>query len=108
MTAKIIDGNAIARQVRAEWKRHVDTLRERGVVPGLAVVLVGDDSASRVYVSRKAKACGEIGIHSEQHVFAANATEDEVLWRIAKLNANPAIHGLLVQLPLPPQLNTRR
>jgi methylenetetrahydrofolate dehydrogenase (NADP+)/methenyltetrahydrofolate cyclohydrolase len=108
MTAIIIDGNAIAKQVRAEWHGHVEALRAQGVVPGLAVVIVGDDPASHVYVARKTKACAEIGIHSEKHVFPVDAAEEEVLRRIIDLNADPAIHGILVQLPLPPQFNTRR
>ncbi len=108
MTAKIIDGNAIAREVRSEWKQHVDALRARGVVPGLAVVLVGEDPASRVYVARKTKACADVGVHSETHAFAHDASEDTVLACIRALNANAAIHGILVQLPLPPAFNTRR
>jgi methylenetetrahydrofolate dehydrogenase (NADP+) / methenyltetrahydrofolate cyclohydrolase len=108
MTAKIIDGNAIARAVRADWKQHVEALALRGVVPGLAVVLVGEDAASRVYVARKTKACADIGIHSETHRFEADASEDTVLACIAALNADSAIHGILVQLPLPPAFNTRR
>ena len=108
MTAKIIDGNAIARVVRAEWKRHVDAMRARGVVPGLAVVVVGDDPASRVYIARKAKACADIGVHSETHAFARDVSEDAVLACIASLNTNAAIHGILVQLPVPPAFNTRR
>jgi methylenetetrahydrofolate dehydrogenase (NADP+) / methenyltetrahydrofolate cyclohydrolase len=108
MTAKIIDGNAIAREVRSEWKRHVDALRARGVVPGLAVVLVGEDPASRVYVARKTKACADVGVHSETHAFAHDTGEDTVLACISALNANAAIHGILVQLPLPPAFNTRR
>ncbi len=108
MTARIIDGNAIARQVRAEWHDRVEALKRRGVVPGLAVVVVGEDPASQVYVARKTRACEDIGIHSEKHAFPATAGEAEVLERIARLNADPAIHGILVQLPLPPHFNTRR
>jgi len=108
MSAKIIDGNAIAREVRAEWKLRVDALRARGVQPGLAVVMVGDNPASHVYVRRKTKACADLGIRSEKHEFSAAAPESEVLARIAHLNADPAIHGILVQLPLPPQFESRR
>jgi methylenetetrahydrofolate dehydrogenase (NADP+)/methenyltetrahydrofolate cyclohydrolase len=107
MTAKIIDGNAIARQVRSEWKHRVDALRQRGVVPGLAVVVIGDNNASHVYIRHKVRACEEIGIHSEKKEFPADASEERVLRCIAELNANPAIHGILVQLPLPPRFNTR-
>ncbi len=108
MTAKIIDGNDIAKRVRAEWKGRVDALRTQGVQPGLAVVIVGDNPASQVYVRHKTKACADIGIHSEKHEFPADVPEHQVLDRIAQLNANPAIHGILVQLPLPPHFESRR
>lgn len=80
----------------------------RGVVPGLAVVVVGDDPASRVYVARKTKACADIGVHSETHAFTRDASEDAVLACIESLNANTSIHGILVQLPLSTSINTRR
>ena len=108
MTAKIIDGNAVARQVRGEWKKRVAVLKSRGVTPGLAVIIVGDNPASRVYVRNKVKACGEVGLHSETHEFAADAGLTAILARIHELNRNPQIHGILVQLPLPPHLETRR
>ncbi|HEY9397873.1 MAG TPA: bifunctional methylenetetrahydrofolate dehydrogenase/methenyltetrahydrofolate cyclohydrolase FolD [Burkholderiales bacterium] len=108
MTAKLIDGKAIAKRVRSEWKLRVDALKEDGVVPGLAVIVVGNNPASHVYVRQKTKACEDIGIRSEKHEFAADAPEERVLQCIAELNANSAIHGILVQLPLPPQFNTRR
>ena len=108
MTAKLIDGKAIAKRVRSEWKLRVDALKEDGVVPGLAVIVVGNNPASHVYVRQKTKACEDIGIRSEKHEFAADASEERVLQCIAELNANSAIHGILVQLPLPPQFNTRR
>jgi methylenetetrahydrofolate dehydrogenase (NADP+)/methenyltetrahydrofolate cyclohydrolase len=108
MTARIIDGNDIARRVRAEWKRRVDALRAHGVQPGLAVIMVGENPASQVYVRHKTKACADIGIHSEKHVFPADVAEAEVLDRIATLNEDPAIHGILVQLPLPPHFESRR
>ena len=107
MTAKIIDGKAIAHQVRLDWKIRVDSLRGKGVVPGLAMIIVGDNAASKVYVRHKTKACADIGIHSEVHEFADNATEAMLLDRIAALNADPKIHGMLVQLPLPPHLEVR-
>jgi len=107
MTAKIIDGNAIAKLVRAEWKKRVDALRNEGVVPGLAVIMVGENSASQVYVRHKVRACEEIGIHSEKYEFSANVAEHKVLDCISALNADPAIHGILVQLPLPPHFNSR-
>ncbi|MBX3717824.1 MAG: bifunctional methylenetetrahydrofolate dehydrogenase/methenyltetrahydrofolate cyclohydrolase FolD [Burkholderiales bacterium] len=108
MTANIIDGNAVAREVRSRWRERAETLAVRGIVPGLAVVLVGNDPASRVYVGRKTKACKEIGIHSEVHEFSADASEEVVLGRIGQLNSNPSIHGILVQLPVPAHINTRR
>ncbi len=108
MAARIIDGNEIAHKVRAEWRAKVDALRNRGVEPGLAVVIVGDNPASRVYVRHKTKACAETGIHSEVHEFPASATEAAVLERIARLNADPKVHGILVQLPLPPHIDTRK
>lgn len=108
MTAKIIDGNEIARRVRAEWRLRVDALRERGIRPGLAVIIVGDNAASRVYVSHKTRACADMGIHSEKHEFPADVAQQKVLDLIAKLNADPALHGILVQLPLPKQFESRR
>ena len=107
MTAKIIDGNAVARQVRGEWKKRVDALKAHGVTPGLAVVIVGDNPASRLYVRNKVKACAEVGLHSETHEFPADAGEAAIVQRIEELNRNPAIHGILVQLPLPAHLETR-
>ena len=107
MTAKIIDGKAIAHQVRMDWKIRVESLRGKGVVPGLAMIIVGDNAASKVYVRHKTKACADIGIHSEVHEFADDATEAMLLDRIAALNADPKIHGMLVQLPLPPHLEVR-
>ena len=101
MSAKLIDGNAIAREVRAEWKTRAERLTEQGSQPGLAVVIVGDNPASSVYVRNKAKACGETGIYSEIHDFPENASQDEVIRRVQELNQNPKIHGILVQLPLP-------
>jgi methylenetetrahydrofolate dehydrogenase (NADP+)/methenyltetrahydrofolate cyclohydrolase len=101
MVAKVIDGNALARKVRAQYRERVDRLREHGVRPGLAVILVGDDPASRVYVERKIHACAEVGIHSEVRRFARDTPEGEVLAEIQRLNEDPAIHGILVQLPLP-------
>ncbi len=108
MSAKIIDGVAIAASVRAEWKERVAGLAARGAVPGLAVVIVGDDPASHIYVGRKTKACADMGIHSEKHVFAADAAERDMLARIHALNRDAAIHGILVQLPLPAHFDTRR
>jgi len=107
MTAKLIDGNAVARHVRQEWKARADALKKKGVCPGLAVLIVGENPASRVYVRNKVKACAEVGLHSEVHEFPATASEKEILQRIRELNQNPAIHGILVQLPLPGHLEPR-
>lgn len=101
MTAKIIDGKAVAKQVRADLKQEVEKLAVKGITPGLAVLIVGDNPASKVYVSQKHKACEEVGLHSEIHQFPADVSQDEVLKRIAQLNADPNIHGMIVQLPLP-------
>lgn len=107
MTAKIIDGNAVARHVRSEWKKRVEMLKADGVVPGLAVIIIGDNPASRVYVRNKVKACAEVGLQSEVHEFPANVPPEVVVRRIRELNQNAAIHGVLVQLPLPPHLEPR-
>ena len=108
MTAKIIDGNAVARQVRGEWKKRVDALKARGITPGLAVIIVGSNPASSIYVRNKAKACDETGIYSEIHAFPENASQDEVIQRIQELNKTPGIHGILVQLPLPNSFESRK
>jgi methylenetetrahydrofolate dehydrogenase (NADP+)/methenyltetrahydrofolate cyclohydrolase len=105
MTARIIDGAAIAKDIRAQWKARAATLAERGVIPGLAVVLVGDNPASRVYVRNKIKACAENGVHSELHEFPADVSEQSVLARIEALAMDAKIHGILVQLPLPPHID---
>ena len=105
MTAKIIDGKEIARQVRADWKVRVDQLQKAGVQPGLAVIMVGENAASKVYVRNKVKACQDIGIHSEEILLPADATQEKVLSAIDRLNLDPNIHGILVQLPLPPQID---
>lgn len=105
MTAKLIDGKDIARRVRTDWKIRADKLKAAGVTPGLAVIMIGDNAASQVYVRNKIKACHDIGIFSDVHLLPATATQAEVLEMIDRLNADPKIHGLLVQLPLPPQLD---
>ncbi len=105
MTAIVVDGNAIAAAVRREWRERAEALQRRGVLPALAVVSVGDDLASKIYVRNKVKACREVGLHSEVHELPRDTGEDRVLAHIRRLNHNPAIHGILVQLPLPPQLD---
>ena len=107
MVAKVIDGNALAKAVRAEFRQRVDKLIANGVRPGLAVILVGANPASEVYVGRKTRACAEIGIHSEVHRFPADTPEDRVLAEIRRLNEAPDIHGILVQLPLPKEYRLR-
>ena len=101
MTARILDGKQVAEQIRAEVRERVQALQERGVVPGLAAVHVGEDPASRIYLEAKHKACADVGIRSEQFDLPAYASEDEVLATIRRLNRDPEIHGILVQLPLP-------
>ncbi|MFL6577335.1 MAG: bifunctional 5,10-methylenetetrahydrofolate dehydrogenase/5,10-methenyltetrahydrofolate cyclohydrolase [Povalibacter sp.] len=105
MPAKIIDGKAIAAKLRAEYHVRVDELKSRhGVTPGLSVILVGDNPASRAYVRTKIKACQEAGIWSELIELPSQASEAQLLERIQALNENPAVHGILVQLPLPPHI----
>jgi methylenetetrahydrofolate dehydrogenase (NADP+) / methenyltetrahydrofolate cyclohydrolase len=108
MPAKLIDGKSLAASLRAAQKSEVDSLAARGVRPGLAAILVGNDAASRVYVRNKARACEETGVRSEIHEFAEQVSEREVLERVARLNADRAVHGILVQLPLPRQLDAGR
>ncbi|RYZ67983.1 MAG: bifunctional methylenetetrahydrofolate dehydrogenase/methenyltetrahydrofolate cyclohydrolase FolD [Proteobacteria bacterium] len=109
MTARIIDGKAVARKLRAEYAGRVKLLAEHhGLRPGIAVILVGDNPASKVYVRNKISACRETGILSELIELPADASEAEVLSRIARLNGDPSIHGILVQLPLPPQIRVAR
>jgi methylenetetrahydrofolate dehydrogenase (NADP+)/methenyltetrahydrofolate cyclohydrolase len=109
MAAKIIDGKAISAQIRGELTAEVAKLKaEKGVLPGLAVVLVGEDPASKVYVGQKEKACAELGLHSKKFTLPATATEKELLELVATLNADPAIDGILVQLPLPKQIDENK
>ena len=97
----LIDGRAIARQIQDELARRIAALKGRGLLPGLAFVRVGEDPASKVYVGRKEKTCAELGIVSETHVLPQTATEAELLDLLARLNADPRLHGILVQAPLP-------
>ena len=108
MTASVLDGAAMARAVLAELKDRVALLAQRGVTPGLATVLVGDNPASQVYVRNKARACSEIGMHAFVHELHAGVDEAEVLSKVAALNADAAIHGIIVQLPLPRGLDSQR
>ena len=108
MSANIISGKDIARTIRDELNERVAQLARDGLVPGLATVLAGDDPASRLYVGMKNRAAAEAGIHSRQVTLSESTTEDELLGLIAELNADPAIHGILVQLPLPRQIDESR
>lgn len=105
MTAKIIDGKEIAKKKRDEIAQQVASLKEQGVVPGLAVILVGDNQASRTYVANKQKMAHELGMHNVLIEYPISITEDELLGKIDELNNDPAIHGILVQLPLPDHIN---
>ena len=107
-SAARIDGTAIARDVRAEVARRAARLAAAGHLPGLAVILVGDDPASQVYVRNKIKACAEAGIRSIHESYPADLAEAELLARIAALNADDAVHGILVQMPLPPHISAQR
>ncbi|HEX6964080.1 MAG TPA: bifunctional 5,10-methylenetetrahydrofolate dehydrogenase/5,10-methenyltetrahydrofolate cyclohydrolase [Lacipirellula sp.] len=108
MPAQLLDGNALARQIRKELTEEVaDFIENNSAVPTLAAVLVGDDPASQVYVRNKRRDCEEVGIQSQLHKLPASTTQTELLNLIARLNRDDAIHGILVQLPLPPQIDTR-
>jgi methylenetetrahydrofolate dehydrogenase (NADP+)/methenyltetrahydrofolate cyclohydrolase len=108
MSAQLIDGNALSRQLRQQVTERVIALKARGVTPGLAVVLVGDNAASQVYVRNKVKACEDTGMHSILERYTADLSEAELLKRIEALNHDPAIHGILVQLPLPAHIDAQK
>ncbi len=109
MTAQIISGSEVAKQIREELKQEIAELKEKhGLVPGLATVLVGEDPASQVYVGAKEKTSKALGIYSERHDLPAETSEEELLALIDKLNKDPKIHGILVQLPLPKHINETR
>ena len=105
MSAIKIDGKAVSHQVKEQVKERVEALKEKGIVPGLAVVLIGENSASHTYVKNKKKTCEALGMHSDLHQFPDTLTEQELLETIDALNNDPAIHGILVQLPLPDHIN---
>jgi methylenetetrahydrofolate dehydrogenase (NADP+)/methenyltetrahydrofolate cyclohydrolase len=105
VTARILDGRAIAAQIRSEVAERVRALAERGIIPGLAAVLVGDDQASLIYVGSKHKACADVGIRSEQVDLPSYVTEGELLATLRRLNRDPEIHGIIVQLPMPRHLD---
>jgi methylenetetrahydrofolate dehydrogenase (NADP+)/methenyltetrahydrofolate cyclohydrolase len=109
MTARLIDGNAVAAAERRKCRDRVAALkRDHGVTPGLAVIMVGNNPASAVYVRNKMRACEDVGIRSERFLLAETSTEDEVIRLIERLKADPAVHGILVQLPLPKHYNIER
>ena len=101
----LIDGRAIADQIHEETRRHVEALKGHGTPPGLVFVRVGEDPASRVYVGMKEKACERLGIQSQTRILPEDTTEKDLLKLIGELNADPTLHGILVQAPLPPQIN---
>ncbi len=108
MSARILDGAILATAIQDEVREQVATLAEKGIVPGLAVILVGNDPASAIYVRSKGKACAAAGMHSVTIELPADTPEAELLATIARLNADPTIHGILCQLPVPPHINTDR
>ncbi len=108
MTAQLIDGVAVSARLRADVTARVQALVAKGVTPGLAVILVGDDPASAVYVRNKIKACADTGVHSVFEKYEASLSEAALLARIAALNADPSIHGILVQMPLPKHISPHK
>ena len=108
MTAQLIDGNALSKQLRTDVAARVTALKAKGVTPGLAVILVGDNPASQVYVRNKVKACEDTGMHSVLETWPATMTEAELLARVDAMNNDASIHGILVQLPLPAHMNAQR
>ncbi len=108
MTAKLIDGVALSQELRGDVARRATALKARGLTPGLAVVLVGDNPASQVYVRNKVKACSEAGLHSVLEKYEGSMSEAQLLARIEALNQDPAIHGILVQLPLPAHIDAHK
>lgn len=109
MTARIIDGKAAAQRLRSQYVSRIEALRARaGITPGLAVILVGDNPASAIYVNSKVKACESVGMRSMRHDLPAIATTDEIVALIEQLNADTRVHGILVQLPLPAHVDMRR
>jgi methylenetetrahydrofolate dehydrogenase (NADP+)/methenyltetrahydrofolate cyclohydrolase len=108
MTAQRIDGTALSKQLRSEVAERAQALRARGIIPGLAVILVGESPASQVYVRNKVKACEDSGLHSVLEKYDANMSQADLLARIDALNQDPSIHGVLVQLPLPPHINAQK
>ncbi|KRL08325.1 bifunctional methylenetetrahydrofolate dehydrogenase/methenyltetrahydrofolate cyclohydrolase FolD [Liquorilactobacillus hordei] len=105
---EIIDGRALSHKIRQQLKQRTVLLRARGIIPALAVILVGSDNASQIYVRNKHRAAAEIGLATQDFKFPDTTTEEELLELITKLNVDPKVHGILVQLPLPPQINAAK
>jgi methylenetetrahydrofolate dehydrogenase (NADP+)/methenyltetrahydrofolate cyclohydrolase len=108
MTARVLDGAAMARELLSGLRGRIAQLAQRGVKPGLATIVVGDNAASKVYVRNKVRACAEIGVHGEVHELAGSSSEADVLAKVRALNAHPSIHGMIVQLPLPGAIDPQR
>ena len=108
MSAQLIDGNALSQQLRRDVAARAQALKARGITPGLAVVLVGDNPASQVYVRNKVKACEDAGLHSVLEKYDASLSEADLLTRVESLNQDPSIHGILVQLPLPAHIDAQK
>lgn len=108
MTAQLIDGTAVSKQLRDDLTTRVAALKNSGVTPGLAVILVGDDPASHVYVRNKVQACADTGVHSVLEKYQATMTESALLDRVTALNEDPRIHGILIQLPLPKHIDANK
>jgi len=108
MTAQLIDGNALSQLLRQQVSERVEQLKSKGLTAGLAVILIGDNAASQVYVRNKVKACEQVGIHSVLEKHEANLSKSALLARVAALNADPNIHGILVQLPLPGHIDAQK
>ncbi|MEE8183406.1 MAG: bifunctional methylenetetrahydrofolate dehydrogenase/methenyltetrahydrofolate cyclohydrolase FolD [Thermoplasmata archaeon] len=105
MTAQIISGKELSKEIRAELKDEVEQLKKKGITPGLAVILVGEDPASQVYVRNKGKACEKLGIHEVTETLPADTSEEDLLALVEKFNKDPTFHGILVQLPLPKHID---
>ena len=108
MSAQLLDGKIMAAELEEQLKNRVEALKEKGLTPGLTVILVGDDPASQTYVSNKEKACARLGIHSDTLRMPPETTQEQLEAEILRANADPAIHGILVQLPLPRHLDSDR
>ncbi len=106
--AIILDGKALSEKIRSDLKLQVDSLKEKGIIPKLAVIMVGDDSASKIYVRNKSKACEKVGIEFEEYLYDSSLKEEELLDLIKKLNNDPSVHGLLLQSPVPKHINIQK